>query len=202
MKKKESLNQYKAQRDFTKTPEPKGAHKQAYSANPIFVIQKHYASHLHYDMRLEINGVLKSWAVPKGPSTDPSVKRLAIPTEDHPIEYATFEGVIPEGQYGAGTVMVWDIGTYENIKHSEGKPIPMLDCYLNGRIEVFLHGKKLTGAYTLIRLEQSTYKQGGWLLIKMRDDYVKSSNILTRQPRSALTDRNMTQIRKGSPWGK
>ncbi len=200
MKKKESLAQYNSQRDFTKTPEPKGTQKQKHMTNPIFVIQKHQARHLHYDVRLEIDGVLKSWAVPKGPSTNPTIKRLAIPTEDHPLEYATFEGVIPEGQYGAGTVMVWDIGTYENIKYSKGKPISMLDCYLNGHIEVFLHGKKLTGAYTLIHLEKSTYKQGGWLLIKMRDDYASTSNILTSKPRSVLTGRTMTQIRKESSW--
>jgi bifunctional non-homologous end joining protein LigD len=202
MKKTESLIRYKAQRDFTQTPEPKGTRRRARKTNPIFVIQKHQATHLHYDLRLEIDGVLKSWAVPKGPSTDPSIKRLAVPTEDHPMEYATFEGIIPEGQYGAGTVMVWDMGTYDNIKHTKDKTVPMLDCYLNGRIEVFLHGKKLTGAYTLIRLEKSTYKQGGWLLIKMRDEYAKSSNILTSKPHSALTNRTMAQIKKGSPWEK
>jgi DNA ligase D-like protein (predicted 3'-phosphoesterase) len=198
MKKNKLLYQYAIRRDFSKTPEPGTPYIQVHTTDPLFVIQKHQASHLHYDLRIEIDGVLKSWALPKGPSTNPTVRRLAIPTEDHPLEYATFEGVIPEGQYGAGTVMVWDIGTYDNIKRSNGKAVTMLDCYLNGHIELFLHGTKLNGAYALIRLERSTYKDRAWLLIKMRDDYAQASNILKSKLRSALTNRTMAQIRKGA----
>ena len=151
MNKKTTLDQYQERRNFSKTPEPAATIKKRSHKDPIFVIQKHDASHLHYDFRLEIDEVLKSWAVPKGPSTDPGTKRLAMPTDDHPLEYATFEGTIPEGEYGAGTVMVWDIGTFENIKHSKGQLIPMNQCYENGHIEIFLYGKKLKGGYALIR---------------------------------------------------
>lgn len=162
----------------------------------LFVIQKHDASHLHYDFRLEINGVLKSWAVPKGPSTNPEIKHLAMPTEDHPLEYATFEGVIEAGSYGAGTVMVWDIGTFENIKQSKGSLVPIEQCYKNGQIEVFLHGKKLNGRYTLIRMKLGKAKKESWLLIKMRDEYADpQNNLLISKPNSALTDRTMEQIK-------
>ena len=196
--KKFLLKKYNQRRDFTLSPEPEGKKQEAHCEQPIFVIQKHAASHLHYDVRLEINGVLKSWAVPKGPSTDPKDKRLAVPTEDHPMEYATFEGIIPEGEYGAGTVMVWDIGTFENIKHKDGKPISLEQSYKNGQIEILLHGTKLEGAYTLIRLATGT-NQMRWLLIKMRDQYANiPSNPVVNQPKSALSDRTMTQIRKGS----
>lgn len=133
----------------------------------IFVIQKHNASHLHYDFRLEISGVLKSWVVPKGPSTDPHDKRLAIQTEDHPIDYATFEGIIPEGQYGAGSVIIWDKGTFENIKEKDGVLISLEDSYKNGQIEVRLNGEKIHGDYALIRTDSDSATK--WLLIKMRE---------------------------------
>ena len=199
MNKKTTLEQYEHRRNFSKTTEPAGTVKKKSSKTPIFVIQKHAASHLHYDFRLEIDGVLKSWAVPKGPSTDPGVKHLAMSTEDHPMDYASFEGTIPEGEYGAGTVMVWDTGTFENIKQSEGKLIPLEESYKNGQIEVFLHGKKLKGGYALIRLESSAYKKGGWLLIKMRDEYANAKSDITHtEPNSAVTGRTMEEIKKES----
>jgi DNA ligase D-like protein (predicted 3'-phosphoesterase) len=163
----DALRTYKKKRDFTISPEPQGSSMPS-SKHPIFVIQKHNASHLHYDFRLEMNGVLKSWAVPKGPSTDPEDKRLAIETEDHPMEYATFEGTIPEGQYGAGTVVIWDSGTFNNIKEEKGELIPLTECYKNGHIEINLKGKKLKGAYALVRTKSDDNKK--WLLIKMNKD--------------------------------
>lgn len=141
--------------------------------NNIFVVQKHAASHLHYDFRLEIGGVLVSWAVPKGPPVDLSQKRLAVMTEDHPLEYASFEGTIPEGSYGAGTVMIWDAGTYENIKTRAGKLVPIKKCLEIGTIEIVMHGKKLKGAFALIRTKLGSQKSRGknWLLIKMKDEH-------------------------------
>lgn len=158
---------------------------------PIFVVQKHQASHLHYDFRLEIDGVLKSWAIPKGPSTNPQEKRLAVSTEDHCMEYADFEGVIPEGKYGSGVVMVWDIGTYENIKYKDSKLVPMDQCYKHGRIEVFLRGKKLKGAYSLFKF--STKSQ--WLLIKMKDEFANIDyEIVKAEPDSAISGKNIEEI--------
>src|SRR5436853_730828 len=135
-----SLREYKRKRHFNRTPEPAG--KVAKKSGHSYVIQKHRASHLHYDFRLQIDGVLKSWAVPKGPSLDPSVKRLAMHVEDHPIEYGSFEGTIPEGQYGAGTVMVWDRGTWE----PQGDPEQE---YRQGKLHFTLHGEKLRGEWVL-----------------------------------------------------
>jgi len=191
----DSLESYRSKRHFEKTPELAGGEAHQIS-HPVYVIQKHDASHLHYDFRLEVEGVLKSWAVPKGPSTDPKVKRLAMPTEDHPLEYATFEGVIPEGQYGAGTVMVWDIGTYRNIrgeKHPSEKAT-MEQAYEQGKLEVWLEGKKLKGGYALIRTGRLEEKRG-WLLIKMRDEYAdKPEDPERTEPDSALTGRTMKEI--------
>lgn len=137
------------------------------SSKPRFVIQKHDASNHHYDLRLEVGGVLKSWAVPKGPSTDPSTKRLAVPTEDHPLSYIDFEGVIPEGNYGAGTVMVWDAGTYKNINEERDETVPMEKAIENGLVKFWLKGEKLKGGYALIRTGKG--KNIRWLLIKMKD---------------------------------
>jgi DNA ligase D-like protein (predicted 3'-phosphoesterase) len=125
----------------------------------IFVVQKHHASHLHYDFRLEINGVLKSWAVPKGPSCKVNEKRLAILTEDHPLSYAKFEGVIPDGEYGAGKVEIWDNGTFEN-----GKKEALKNCFKKGELSIILHGKKLCGHYVLYN-----FKEDNWLLIKQKE---------------------------------
>ncbi len=139
------LEEYRRKRKFSKTPEPPGRVGRGSGRNRIFVVQKHDATRLHYDFRLEMNGVLASWAVPKGPSLNPAVKRLAIRTEDHPIEYADFEGLIPEGEYGAGTVMVWDKGTYD--PEDELSPEQQL---ARGEVKVVLHGQKLRGGFVLV----------------------------------------------------
>ncbi len=143
---KKNLTLYKTKRNFESTPEPTGEQSQHKNTNNIFVVQQHDARSMHYDFRLEINGVLVSWAVPKGPSMDPKIKRLAIRTEDHPLDYAGFEGFIPEGNYGAGTVIVWDTGTYTNLKTD----VTMQESLNRGEITIQLHGKKLKGGFALI----------------------------------------------------
>ncbi len=195
MSPKESLEPYSSRRDFEKTPEPAGG-EEIELKHPIYVIQKHDASHLHYDLRLEMGGALKSWAIPKGPSLDPKDKRLAMPTEDHPISYAAFEGVIPEGQYGGGTVMVWDIGTYRNLREEkpEGSRVTMEQAYEQGKIEVWIEGKKLKGAYALIR---TGFEKRGWLFFKMKEHHEGTyENIEKAEPESALTGRTMDEIAK------
>lgn len=204
-----SLKEYKKKRNFKKTSEPysakacKGRPRKTKGKN-IFVIQKHDASHLHYDFRLEIDGVLKSWAIPKGPSTDPHEKRLAIQTENHPMEYAKFEGVIPEGEYGAGPVIVWDTGTFDNIKEKDGKIIPLHQCYKNGQIEVNLHGKKLQGGYALIHASfgDDTRKKD-WLLIKMKDEYADARrNPVTSEPESVISGKTIEEMASPTSKGK
>ncbi len=188
----ESLKTYHEKRDFKRTPEPYG-HDKA-TKELIFVIQKHKATNLHYDFRIEMEGVLKSWAVPKGPSTDPKVKRLALPTEDHPIEYAGFEGVIPAG-YGAGTVMVWDTGTYANLwaEKEADQRLTMAQAYEKGRIEIRLNGKKLKGGYAMVRTGGIGDRK--WLLIKERDEYAnKPEDPVQTEPDSALTGRSLEEI--------
>lgn len=133
------LEEYNRKRDFSRSPEPQGGRSSA--SDPQFVIQKHDARNLHYDFRLEADGVLISWAVPKGPSTDPSVRRLAIHVEDHPLDYATFEGVIPEGEYGAGTVIIWDRGSYRNLMDEKDPPLSVFESVGAGHVEVWLEGK-------------------------------------------------------------
>ena len=135
----------------------------------IFVIQKHEAKNTHFDFRLEINGSLKSWAVPKGPSMDPAQKRLAIETEDHPMSYADFEGVIPEGEYGAGTVAIWDSGTYENRSEIDGKNVGIDEAYEKGRIKINLAGTRMKGFWALIKTKYMG-RDNQWLLIKERDN--------------------------------
>ncbi len=159
-----SLDKYKQKRDFSKTKEPSADKKKSKNSQPIFVIQKHSASNLHYDLRLEINGVLKSWAVPKKPPNKSGIKRLAIQTEDHPMEYADWEGEIPEGEYGAGTVEIWDKGEYENLRKDK-ENMTMSDSWQDGKIEIKLQGQKLNGNYALINTSQ---KQEHWLLLKMK----------------------------------
>ncbi|MBZ9787619.1 DNA ligase [Psychroflexus sp. CAK57W] len=190
-------NTYKEKRDFDKTDEPKGSKKKSSGDKPIFVIQKHDASQLHYDFRIEIDGTLKSWSVPKGPSTDPSEKQMAIPTGDHPVDYADFEGVIPEDEYGGGTVMIWDKGTFENIKRDEdGNSMGLKTSFENGTIEIELHGEKLKGGYALIKMD-SGKMEGNWLLIKMDDDKADARrNPTSTEPKSTETGRTLNAIEK------
>jgi len=156
-------------------------------------VQQHDASTLHYDFRLEVDGVLKSWAVPKGPSTDPRERRLAIPTEDHPLDYADFEGVIPEGQYGAGTVVVWDRGTYENVTEKDGEIRPMAEALKQGHALFRLDGEKISGGYALQRIE--TGEDESWLLVKMKDDAADARRKPTStEPQSVLTGRDLGEV--------
>src|SRR5947208_8997952 len=186
-----ALEKYRQKRDFRITPEPEGKVGKRRSRALTFVIQKHAATRLHYDFRLELNGVLLSWAVPKGPSFDPNDKRLAMHVEDHPLEYGEFEGVIPPKQYGAGTVMVWDRGTWEPKTDPE-------EGYAKGHLKFELHGEKLRGVWNLIRSRSGKY--GGdksWLLFKESDDFARlgpEALITEDRPESVLTGRNMEQI--------
>jgi DNA ligase D-like protein (predicted 3'-phosphoesterase) len=152
------------------------------------VIQKHDATTLHYDVRLEAGGVLKSWAVPKGPSTDPREKRLAVRTEDHPLEYADFEGMIPDGLYGAGPVIVWDTGTYRNLTERDGKPVPSERAVEDGHVVVWLEGHKLRGGYALTRTPIGRDRREKWLLVKMKDEEADARrNPISTQPESVLS---------------
>lgn len=188
---------YNKNRDFSKTPEPESESKtETHSrAKPLFVIQKHDASTLHYDFRIEIEGVLKSWVLPKGPSTDPSQKRLAIPTEDHPLEYADFEGIIPEDQYGGGTVMIWDKGEFSNINTQNGKTVPLGESYKNGHIVIYLEGEKISGGYTLIQTKSGKLDDN-WLLIKMDDDKADARrNPTSAENRSVKSGQTLEEIK-------
>lgn len=188
----ESLKKYRSKRNFDVTSEPSGAERKRTSAKKAlaYVIQKHQASQLHYDFRLEWNGVLLSWAIPKGPSLDPSVKRLAAPVEDHPLEYGGFEGVIPEGEYGGGTVMLWDRGTWT-------PEDPDVDAALQkGELKFTLNGKKLKGSWVLIRTKGGFggSRKPQWLLIKHRDQYASTEDVLEAKPRSVISKRLMADI--------
>jgi len=189
---KDPLQPYREKRDFQRTPEPRGV-KSTRRTGPVFVIQKHKSSHLHYDFRIEIGGVLKSWAVPKGPSTDPREKRLAVETEDHPLEYAGFEGIIPQGDYGAGTVLIWDTGTYRNLKEKNGKEVPLSTCYDTGHITIWLEGKKLKGGYALTRFKRENNNQ--WLLVKMNDKGADPlRNPVATEPKSVVSGKTLEEI--------
>ncbi len=181
------LVEYKRKRHFTETPEPRGVQNTVSGSQ--YVIQKHDASHLHYDFRLELDGVLKSWAVPKGPSLDPSTKRLAVQVEDHPVAYGGFEGIIPAGQYGGGTVMLWDTGTWEPIGDAEAG-------LRTGKLKFILHGEKLRGGWTLVRTRSvKSSDKPQWLLIKERDDEADSTqDILEEQPLSVASGRDLSGI--------
>lgn len=178
MKKPRTLATYHKKRRFTKTPEPKGASREASGEGKHrFVIHEHHATRLHFDLRLEAEGVLKSWAVPKGPSMNPNDKHLAVMVEDHPIEYGTFEGAIPEGQYGAGEVRIWDKGTYEEI----GEPLP--EQIEEGKITIIFHGKKLKGEFHMVHMKDRRPSDHGeeknWLLFKHKDEYADEDWELT-----------------------
>lgn len=192
MSEKNALETYRNKRDFSKTGESSG-NKEGGGGKPIFVIQKHDASSLHYDFRLEIDGKLVSWAVPKGPSTDPREKRLAILTEDHPLEYANFEGVIPKDEYGGGTVLIWDRGIYRNLRDEGDTSQSMHLALEQGLLTVWLEGEKLRGGYALTR---TTYRsKKNWLLIKMKDREADARrNPVSTQPKSVKTGRTIKEI--------
>jgi DNA ligase D-like protein (predicted 3'-phosphoesterase) len=197
------LAAYRRKRDFKYTPEPAGRkRRQSRTVLPGFVIQKHQARSLHYDFRLEVNGVLKSWAVPKGPSLNPADRRLAVEVEDHPLEYGKFEGVIPPGQYGAGTVIVWDRGKYQNHQADKrGRPISMNESIRQGNVEIWLEGEKIRGGYALVRTRMSG-RQQQWLLIKKKDEAAESRrNPIATEPQSVLTGRTLEQVAAGKDIG-
>jgi bifunctional non-homologous end joining protein LigD len=188
-----ALEEYRKKRDLKETPEPAGQKRpRVRKTPPTFVVQKHQARALHYDFRLEIGGVLVSWAVPKGPSLNPADKRLAMQTEDHPVEYADFEGVIPEKQYGAGTMMVWDRGTWR----IEGDDTAARQL-ARGRLTFSLEGQKLHGAFMLIRAGGAQRAGRQWFLIKRSDGYADRSWKIDRFDGSALTGRTLEEIEEG-----
>ena len=182
-KDRSDLERYGSKRRFEKTPEPPPRQRRSTSGR-LFVVQKHRARQLHYDFRLEAGGVLKSWSVPKGPSLDPSVKRLGVAVEDHPVDYASFEGIIPEGEYGGGTVMVWDRGTYRLDRGTD-----LATELRRGEVVFTLAGGKLKGGWSLVRL-----RGRNWLLIKRRDRYASTKDVTVTAPTSALTRRTLAQI--------
>lgn len=185
------LKEYREKRKFNVTPEPDGSLQTQVPSKGrlLYVIQKHRATQLHYDFRLEFNGVLLSWAIPKGPSLDPSVKRLAMQVEDHPLEYAEFEGVIPEGEYGGGTVMVWDIGQWEPESDDAEAALK------KGDFKFTLHGKKLSGSWVLVRTRGfGSRADKSWLLIKHRDQYASAKDVELEEPRSVLSGRLLAEI--------
>jgi bifunctional non-homologous end joining protein LigD len=192
------LAEYRKKRDFTRTAEPRGGRGKR-AAKLAYVIQKHAASHLHFDLRLELDGVMKSWAVPKGPSLDPAVKRLAMQVEDHPIEYNAFEGTIPKGEYGGGTVMIWDRGTYEyGADDAVDGEKGLREGYRRGDFKFVLHGKRLKGSWVLVRTRRGDPRRAQWLLIKHRDDFAEpGSEVVEEYQTSAATGRTMDDIAAG-----
>jgi bifunctional non-homologous end joining protein LigD len=198
-----SLTKYKQKRSFHHTPEPTGGKPSTTKLE--FVVQKHQASHLHYDFRLELRGVLISWAVPKGPQKDPAVKRLAMLVEDHPYDYRDFEGIIPEGNYGAGTVIVWDRGYYTPFDHKTGKVVKttktemekqMTKDFHAGQVKIMMHGRKLKGKYALIRTKRGDDDSGrSWLLIKDRDEHA-SSKENPFNDKSVISGKTLEQLAK------
>lgn len=191
-----SLSVYKKKRSFTKTPEPTGG--KASKNELVFVVQKHDASRLHYDFRLEMEGVLKSWAVPKGPSLNPEDKRLAMMVEDHPFDYRSFEGIIPEGNYGAGTVIVWDEGTYAPLEDAGNKKENeknLLKQLYAGSLKIVMHGKKLKGEFALVKTNYQG--ENSWLLIKHNDKYASEKDV-TAKDKSVVSKKTIAQVEKTS----
>lgn len=185
------LSTYRKKRHFDATPEPRGKTPRPRKKELSYVVQKHRATALHYDFRLEWNGVMPSWAVPKGPSLDPSVKRLAMPTEDHPIEYNAFEGVIPNGEYGAGTVMIWDRGTWTPEVDDVDKALK------KGELKFSLHGEKLGGSWVLVRTRGfgGRSDRPSWLLIKHKDRWASTGpDVTLAKPRSVVSQRLLAEI--------
>ena len=187
-----SLKEYSKKRNFNSTAEPEGEIKKS-TSELIFVVQKHAASHLHYDFRLEMDGVLKSWAIPKGPSMNPADKRLAIMVEDHPYSYKDFEGTIPEGNYGAGNVIVWDNGTYTlaDYKNAGDLETKLKSDLQKGHLSFNLNGKKLKGEFALVKLK--TKQENTWLLIKSNDQYSIDEDVL-QQDKSVLSDMTLEDL--------
>lgn len=199
MAENDRLQEYRRKRDFSRTAEPSGHGKGKRGKAPRFVIQKHDARRLHYDFRLEVDGVLASWAVPKGPSTDPREKRLAVRTEDHPLSYADFEGVIAAGEYGGGTVLVWDRGTYRNLKEDEG--VSLAQGLEDGHLTIWLEGEKLRGGYALTQTRMRGDDRN-WLLVKMDDEAADARRRPTStQPDSVLTGRSLADVEREEQAG-
>lgn len=197
MSRRDTLKEYRGKRRFDRTDEPRGDSPAVGGAEPVFVVQIHDASTLHFDFRLEVDGVLKSWSVPKGPSTDPEVRRLAVPTEDHPMEYREFEGVIAEGEYGAGTVIVWDEGTYRPLTHDRrNRPLPFAEALEKGHVSFRLHGSKLRGGYSLTRFRGADgSERESWLLVKRDDGRAGGRDAPDpHRARSARTGRTLRQV--------
>lgn len=195
----DKLKSYHEKRNLNMSPEPSGINNKV-NDNPVFIIQKHNARNLHYDFRLEIDGMLKSWVIPKGPSTDPSDKRLAILTEDHPLDYSDFEGIIPEGNYGAGEVIVWDTGIYKNItENKQGRIIGIEEALNSGRITLWLEGKKLQGGYALIKI--SSKDNSRWLLVKVNDNKVDTRrNPVSTEPQSVISGKTIEDLQNEPLW--
>src|SRR5579871_3890075 len=192
------LARYRAKRDFSKTEEPSGKEKVASSDRLRFVVQKHAATRLHYDLRLELDGVFKSWAITKGPSLDPHDRRLAVEVEDHPLDYGDFEGTIPKGQYGGGTVMLWDRGYWA--PEGDASPATMLK---KGDLKFLVAGEKMQGGWVLVRMKRGDEKRNNWLLIKHRDGYEEdgAGDALLKHDRSVASGRTMEQIASGKGPG-
>lgn len=188
------LSEYKKKRDFSKTPEPTGE-AELENHQAIFVVQEHHASRLHYDFRLQIGSTLKSWAIPKGPSLNPKDKRLAVETEDHPLSYANFEGIIPKGEYGAGIVLVWDKGTFQHLSEKKSKLIELEQAYTDGHIFFSLQGKKLKGKFILHKLKAAD--KPAWILIKANDEYASNSvDIIQKKPKSIISGLSVQEFLK------
>jgi bifunctional non-homologous end joining protein LigD len=192
---RDGLAEYQRKRDFGMTPEPAGKPAKRPAGRPLqFVVQKHRAGRLHYDFRLEHRGVMLSWSVPKGPSPDPAVKRLAMETEPHPIEYNEFEGVIPEGEYGGGTVMIWDRGVWAPAAGDRLGTEADVDRQLEkGDLKFLLLGEKLSGSWVLVRTRDTQ-----WLLIKHRDEYASTEDLTTTKPLSVVSGRTMAEIARAA----